>query len=225
LPGPIDVLSGIVELAHRGLLLRHVAASLFRVTWGFLAAVAVGVPLGLWLGLDPRAARVVSWLLQAGRMVSPLAWIPIAILWFGVGDPPALFIVFIGSVFPIVTGATHAVRRIDPVHVAAGRNFGLRGRALLSRVVLPAALPDLIVTLRLSLGIAWLVVVAAEMIAVSSGLGFLIVDARNSGNRYDLVVAGIVLIGAIGVLLSSMMKALDRSPAVAWARASTGSKP
>lgn len=217
LPGPWEVALGISELAQRGLLLRHVTASLFRVTWGYFGAVAVGIPLGLWLGLHPASDRSVSWVLQAGRMISPLAWIPIAILWFGVGDPPAIFIVFIGSLFPITMGAAQAVRRIDPVHVAVGRNFGLTGLRLLLRVILPGSLPSLVVSLRLALGVAWLVVVAAEMIAVSSGLGFLIVDARNSGNRYDLVVAGIVLIGAIGVFLDTLMKRAERLPSVGWA--------
>jgi NitT/TauT family transport system permease protein len=110
----------------------------------------------------------------------------------------------------------NAVRGVDLVHVNAGRNFGLRAPELLRRVIYPAILPQLLVGLRLSLGIAWLVVVAAEMIAVSSGLGFLIIDARNAGNRYDLVVAGMVLIGVIGIALDALMRGLERSKAMAW---------
>jgi NitT/TauT family transport system permease protein len=201
LPGPWKVLLGIVDLARRGLLVKHVVASLFRVTWGYLMAVLVGVPLGLALGWWRRGERAVNPLLQILRPISPLAWIPISILWFGVGDSGALFIIFLASVLPITTAAMNAVRSVPAVHLRAGRNFGLSSRQLLVRVVFPSVAPQLLVGMRLSLGVAWLVVVAAEMIAVTSGLGFLIVDARNAGNRYDLVVAGMVLIGLIGLAL------------------------
>jgi NitT/TauT family transport system permease protein len=110
----------------------------------------------------------------------------------------------------------HAVHNIEGIHLAAGRNFGLTPRELVRSVVLPGILPQLIVGMRITLGIAWLVVVAAEMIAVNSGLGFLIVDARNAGNRYDLVVAGMILIGAIGVVLDLLLRRLERLPAVRW---------
>jgi NitT/TauT family transport system permease protein len=216
LPRPLEVVRAIGELAQKGFLVKHVVASLFRVTWGYLAAVVVGIPLGIVLGWYRRGGMAVAPLLEILRPISPLAWIPLAILWFGVGDISAVFIIFLGSLFPITLTAMNAVRGVELVHVNAARNFGLRGPALLSRVIYPAVLPQLLVGLRLSLGIAWLVVVAAEMIAVSSGLGFLIIDARNAGNRYDLVVAGMVLIGVIGIALDALMRSLERSKALAW---------
>jgi len=216
LPRPFEVVRAIGELTQKGFLVKHVVASLFRVTWGYLAAVAVGVPLGIVLGWYRRGGMAVAPLLEILRPISPLAWIPLAILWFGVGDVSAVFIIFLGSLFPITLTAMNAVRGVELVHVNAARNFGLRGPALLRRVIYPAILPQLLVGLRLALGIAWLVVVAAEMIAVSSGLGFLIIDARNAGNRYDLVVAGMVLIGAIGIALDALMRGLERSKALAW---------
>ncbi len=209
LPGPGKVALGLVDLARRGLLLRHVVASLFRVTWGYVMAVMVGVPLGMCLGWWRRGARAVNPLLQVLRPISPLAWIPISILWFGVGDIGALFIIFLASVLPITMSAMEAVGSVEKVHVQAGRNFGLSSREILVRIVFPSILPKLIVGMRLALGIAWLVVVAAEMIAVTSGLGFLIVDARNAGNRYDLVVAGMVLIGLIGLVLDVGMRRIQ----------------
>src|SRR6476620_7424186 len=112
--------------------------------------------------------------------------------------------------------AMNAVRNIAPVHLNAGRNFGLSEMQVIYRVLYPAVMPQLIVGLRITLGIAWLVVVAAEMIAVNSGLGFLIVDARNAGNRYDLVIAGMVLIGAIGVILDLLMRRLERLDSLRW---------
>lgn len=211
LPGPVEVLYGVVDLARRGLLVRHVVASLFRVTWGYLAAVIVGIPLGLSLGWWRRAERAVNPFLQILRPISPLAWIPISILWFGVGDRGAVFIIFLASVLPITVSAMNAVAAVPEVHIRAGHNFGLSSRELLARVIFPSVLPQLIVGMRLALGVAWLVVVAAEMIAVSSGLGFLIVDARNAGNRYDLVVAGMVLIGVIGLCLDAGMRRLERA--------------
>lgn len=216
LPRPAEVARAIAELAERGFLVKHVVASLFRVTWGYLAAVVVGIPLGIVLGWNRKSGLAAAPILEILRPISPLAWIPIAILWFGVGDLSAVFIIFLASLFPLTLTAMNAVRGVELVHVNAGRNFGLAPAHLLRRVIYPAILPQLVVGLRLSLGIAWLVVVAAEMMAVSSGLGFLIVDARNAGNRYDLVVAGMVLIGLIGLGLDVIMRRLERSKAMAW---------
>ena len=214
LPGPGKVLLGIVELARRGLLLRHLVASLFRVTWGYLAAVLLGVPIGLSLGWWRRAGLAINPFLQILRPISPLAWIPVSILWFGVGDRGAIFIIFLASILPIAVSTMYAVASVPAVHLRAGRNFGLSTRELLAQVVFPSVLPQVIVGMRLALGVAWLVVVAAEMIAVNSGLGFLIVDARNAGNRYDLVIAGMVLIGVIGLCLDFGMRSFQRSAGV-----------
>jgi NitT/TauT family transport system permease protein len=215
-PSPLAATKGIVELAEKGLLARYVVASLFRVTWGYLAALLIAVPLGVWLGLWRRGEEAVNPILQLLRPISPLAWIPIAILWFGVGDVAAVFLIFLASLLPLTLTTVNAVHNIESVHLAAGRNFGLTGRELVRSVVLPGILPQLIVGMRITLGIAWLVVVAAEMIAVNSGLGFLIIDARNAGNRYDLVVAGMILIGIIGVALDLLMRRLERLPGVRW---------
>lgn len=215
-PTPWQAMRAIYELAEKGLLVRYMVASLFRVTWGYLAALLIAIPAGVLLGLWHRGEQAVNPMLQLLRPISPLAWIPIAILWFGVGDMAALFLIFLASVLPLTMTTVHAVHNIEHVHLAAGRNFGLTSRELVRSVIFPAILPQLIVGMRLTLGIAWLVVVAAEMIAVSSGLGFLIIDARNAGNRYDLVVAGMILIGAIGVALDSLMRRLERLPGVRW---------
>ena len=217
LPGPVAVARAIGELAANGLLLRHLAASLFRVTWGYLLAVALAVPFGLYLGRRRRGELALGPLLELLRPISPLAWIPIAILWLGVGDLAAIFIIFLASFLPLTLAARNAMRGIAPVHFQAGVNFGVRPAELVRRVFYPAVLPQLIVGLRLTLGIAWLVVVAAEMIAVTSGLGFLIVDARNAGDRYDLVVAGMALIGLTGLALDAAVRRLERLPMVRWA--------
>lgn len=216
LPGPWGVVGGIGDLVRHGLLLKYVVASLFRVTWGFILAVVLAIPLGLAIGWNKRAELAFNPILQILRPISPLAWIPIAILWFGVGDLAAVFLIFVGCFFPLLLTSIDAVRSIPAVYVNAGRNFGLSTTALVVRVLYPAVVPNLIVGLRITLGIAWLVVVAAEMIAVSSGLGFLIVDARNAGNRYDLVVAGMLIIGVIGLLLDQGMQSLEKVKSFRW---------
>jgi NitT/TauT family transport system permease protein len=216
LPGPLAVASGLVELLTRGLLLKYVVASLFRVTWGFVAAVVTAVPIGLALGLHRRSELAFNPLIQVLRPISPLAWTPIAILWFGVGDMAAIFLIFLASFLPLTVTAMHAVAAVPDVYLNAARNFGLPRTQIVIRVLYPAVMPQLILGLRITLGIAWLVVVAAEMLAVNSGLGFLIVDARNAGNRYDLVVAGMVMIGAIGLLLDIGIRTLERIPSISW---------
>ena len=216
LPGPWGVLKGITDLTQHGLLFKYVVASLFRVTWGFLLALVIAVPVGMVTGWQTRLDMALNPLLQILRPISPLAWIPIAILWFGVGDLSAIFLIFLGCFFPLLLTTINAVKGVGSVYVNAGRNFGLSPWLLYSRVLLPAILPQLLVGMRITLGIAWLVVVAAEMIAVNSGLGFLIVDARNSGNRYDLVVAGMVIIGIIGLLLDTGMRLFERVPSLRW---------
>ncbi|ATB38920.1 ABC-type nitrate/sulfonate/bicarbonate transport system, permease component [Cystobacter fuscus] len=211
LPRPWQVGLGLLELLRRGVLFKHLIASLFRVTWGFLLAVAVALPLGFVLGWSLRAGRALGPFVQLVRPISPLAWIPLAILWFGLGDVSAIFIIFIASAPPLTLAAMNAVRNVPEVYVRAGQNFGLDTRRLFLRVLLPAALPELLSGMRLTLGISWLVVVAAEMIAVNSGLGYLIIDSRNAGNRYDLVVAGMVLIGLTGLVLDRVMARVARS--------------
>jgi len=216
LPGPLAVAMGIAELLQRGLLVKYIVASLFRVTWGYVLAAVIAIPFGLMVGWYRRANMALNPLLQIFRPISPLAWIPISILWFGVGDLAAVYLIFLASFLPLMMTAMNAVDNIPAVYLNAGRNFGLSHGQLVSRVLYPAVIPQLIIGLRITLGIAWLVVVAAEMIAVNSGLGFLIVDARNAGNRYDLVVAGMVMIGVIGLLLDTGMRSLERIRSLRW---------
>jgi len=216
LPGPLAVARAIGELAQKGFLVKHVVASLFRVTWGYLLAVSVGIPLGILLAWYRRGGLALAPLVEIVRPISALAWIPLAILWFGVGDFSSIFIIFVASVFPLTVAAMSSVASVSTTHWNAGRNFGLSADQIALRVLLPAILPRLLVGLRLALGIAWLVVVAAEMIAVDSGLGFLIIDARNAGNRYDLVVAGMALIGTIGLALDAAMRRVERLRALRW---------
>ena len=202
-------MTGALELIEDGTLWRHIGASLMRVGAGFALAVVVGVPLGLWMGWVRSAFDTLNPIFQMLRPISPIAWIPIAILWFGVGDASPIYLIFISSVFPMVVQTTDGVHTIEQRYLRAGENFGVSRRTLFTQVVIPAALPQIVVGMRIGLGVAWLVVVAAEMIALRSGLGYLIIDSRNAGNRYDLVIAGMIIIGLIGLLLDGGMRLLQ----------------
>jgi NitT/TauT family transport system permease protein len=215
-PSPVNVERALIELFHKHVLWADIGNSLRRVALGFGAAVIVGIPLGLSLGWSPAANQVVNPALQILRPISPIAWIPVAIIFFGVGDRAAIFLIFLGSFFPIVVACVSGVSSVSPVLRSAGRNFGLSTPQLLTRVVFPAALPQILVGVRIALGIAWLVVVAAEMIAVDSGLGYLVIDSRNSGKRYDLVVAAMLMIGIIGLALDLSFRQLEKIKSVRW---------
>ena len=215
-PSPLDVQRGMAELVRKGVLWHYMLDSLGRVATGYLMAVALGVPTGLLLGWYPAAGLVVNPTIQIMRPISPIAWIPVSIVWFGIGDAAAIFLVFLASFFPIVVASMNGVRNVPSMYRRAGRNFGLSPAKLLARVVFPAALPQIIVGLRIALGIAWLVVVAAEMIAVDSGLGYLVIDSRNSGKRYDLVIAAMILIGLIGLGLDMGFRRLEKVKSVRW---------
>ena len=215
-PSPRAVLDGFLELKQRGVAFAYARDSLFRVLTGFLFAAALGVPLGLFLGRSRTALELANPLIQLLRPVSPLAWIPLSIVLLGIGDRAAELLIFLGAFFPILLSAASAAQAVPEVYLRAGENFGLSRAEMFRRVVLPAALPQILLGLRVALGIGWLVVVAAEMIAIDSGLGYLIIDARNAGKRYDLVVAGILLIGAIGLALDVAMRQLERLRPVRW---------
>ena len=215
-PTPGAVVTGTWELLRNGTLWNHIGASLMRVGAGFGLAVCFALPLGLWMGWVRGAYRTLNPLFQILRPISPIAWIPIAILWFGVGDASPIYLIFISSVFPMVVQTTVGVHTIEKRYLRAAENFGVSRLTLFKQVVIPAVLPQVLVGMRIGLGVAWLVVVAAEMIALHSGLGYMIMDSRNAGNRYDLVIAGMIIIGLIGLSLDAMMRMLEGIRWIRW---------
>src|SRR4029453_5884374 len=214
-PRPWDVARGVALELRSGRLIDDVIASLFRVSSGFLLAVALGVPAGLVLGHSARARDAFLPIVNFFRSLSPLAWIPFAILWLGIGDPPAIFLIFMAAFFPIVLSTTAAVANIPSVFFRVARDLGISGARLWRHVTLPAIAPQVITTLRVPAGLSWLVVVAAEMIAGRDGLGFAVWDARN-GLRIDLLAAEMVVIGIIGAGLDRLLVQLTRIPSVRW---------
>jgi NitT/TauT family transport system permease protein len=215
-PTPLQVVTGTMELVADGTLWEHIGASLFRVGTGFLSATLVAVPMGLWMGRVEGAYRTLNPIFQILRPISPIAWIPLAILWFGVGNVSPIFLIFIASVFPMIVQTAAGVHTIEKRYLRAADNFGVSRYTLFRQVIIPAVLPEIIVGMRIGLGVAWLVVVAAEMIALRSGLGYLIMDSRNAGNRYDLVIASMVIIGVIGLLLDGTMRRLEGLKSIRW---------
>lgn len=214
-PSPGDVLSGFFEEVSTGRLFNDTVASLFRVTAGFGLAVVTGIPLGLWMGTQPYARDALLPTINFFRNLSPLAWIPFAILWFGIGDAPAVFLIFMAAFFPIVLATFAAVANIPSVYFRVGRDYGMKSREMLRQITFPAIAPQVITALRVTAGLSWLVVVAAEMIAGRDGLGFAIWDARN-GLRMDLLVSGMIVIGVIGVILDWVLVQLTKIPSVRW---------
>jgi NitT/TauT family transport system permease protein len=215
-PAPAAVARGIAELARRGVLAAYIGDSLLRVGSGYLIGLALGIPFGCALGSSRAFALAANPVVQLLRPISPLAWIPVAIVLFGVSNAAPIFLVSLATFFTVAVATANGVASVPEIYRRAASNFGLSRPALFARVLLPAALPQMLVGLRIALGVAWLVIVAAEMIAVDSGLGYLVIDARNAGKRYDLVVAAMLLIGLIGLVLDALVRRLERLRSVAW---------
>lgn len=214
-PHPVAVGRGLVSELASGRLIDDAIASLFRVMSGFLLSAVLGVPAGLMLGHSARAREAFLPLVNFFRSLSPLAWIPFAILWLGIGDLPAIFLIFMAAFFPIVLSTAAAVAGIPSVFFRVAGDLGITGASLLREVTLPAIAPQVITALRVAAGLSWLVVVAAEMIAGRDGLGFAVWDARN-GLRIDLLAAAMIVIGVLGAALDRLLVRLTLIPSVRW---------
>lgn len=215
LPHPSAVLTSFMEELRTGRLFKDITASLYCVSCAFLLAVVTGVPFGIWLGQGPKMRIAFLPMINFFRCLSPLAWIPFAIFWFGTGDTGEIFLLFMASFFPLTLSTLAAVSTIPAVRFRVAKDYGLEGIQLLTNVTLPAILPQVITSLRVTSGIAWVVVVAAEMAGVQNGLGFGIADARD-GLRMDIVVCYMIIIGIIGVLLDRLLAQLTHLPNVRW---------
>lgn len=216
LPSPASVWTAAVDLAERGLLGQYVAISTQRVVLGFLTGAALGLALGSVVGLSRLAGAVLEPTLGAVRAVPSLAWVPLLILWMGIGEDSKLTLIAIGAFFPVYTTVVAALRHVDAHLVEAGRAYGLRGPRLLAAVQLPAAVPSVVAGLRLALAQSWLFLVAAELIASSMGLGFLLMDSGNNG-RADRMILAIVLLALLGKLTDALIGLAEKSLLRRWA--------
>jgi len=200
IPTPAEVVGNAYKLALNGTLFKHAAVSLYRVFAGFLAAFLLAFPLGVLFGMNSQVRDYFEALLEFLRHIPPLAAMPMLILWFGIGEWPKLLIVVLATFFPIFLNTLHGVASCDVKLIEVGKSFGLRKREIFRRIVLPAALPSVLVGMRLGLGYSWRALVGAELIAASSGIGYMILDAEQLA-RPDIVVLGILTIGILGSVI------------------------
>jgi NitT/TauT family transport system permease protein len=215
LPSPGAVWKSFLEEMKAGRLVNDIISSLWRVAVGFVISVILGIPAGLWLGQHLHARLAFVPMLNFFRFLSPLAWIPFAILWFHIGDKPAVFLIFMASFFPLSLATLSAVATIPSIYFRVARDYNYKGFELLSKVTFPAVLPEVITALRVSYGIAWVVIVAAEMVGCQDGLGYGIWEARN-GLRLDSAVCYMIIIGLLGMGIDRLLAQLTRLPNVRW---------
>ena len=216
LPPPAMVLAAAGELVERGELGIHIAISTQRVLIGFLVGAALGLVLGAGVGLSKLADALLAPTIGALRAVPSLAWVPLLILWMKIGEDSKVTLIIIGAFFPVFTTVSLALRHVDRNLVEAARAFGLKGVRLLTTVQLPAVVPAVFSGLRLALAQAWLFLVAAELIASSMGLGFLLIDSQNNG-RTDRLLLAIVMLAVIGKITDALLGLAEKWAVKRWA--------
>jgi ABC-type nitrate/sulfonate/bicarbonate transport system permease component len=209
LPSPLEVLKSLVASVRDGSLLRHVIASLMRVLQGFAVALLIAVPLGIAMGISQVTRALIEPLLELLRPIPPIAVIPLAILWFGIDELSKVFIIAYGAFFPILVNTMAGFREVDRVHVRAAQVLGAKRWHIFRDVVLRSAFPFIVVGARVGMGMAFIVLVAAELIASSAGLGFMISDARYNF-RTDQIFLGMACIGVLGFGLNKLLLEIER---------------
>jgi NitT/TauT family transport system permease protein len=206
---PYDPAEGSwIAWALSGELPSDALASLTRVAGGFAIGTALALPLGLLMGARPRVHDLMNPVVQVLRPIPPIAFIPLAILWFGLGNPPAFFLISLGAFFPVLMNTIAGVRNVDAIYLRAARNLGAGEWTIFWRVIVPAAMPYILAGVRIGIGVAFIVVIVAEMIAVNSGLGYRILEAREYFWS-DKVIAGMISIGLAGLGIDFLMNRLN----------------
>lgn len=208
LPTPLAVVDTLVRLIRSGAILQHTATSLGRIFLSWSLAAAVAIPLGIVMGRSERLERFVRPFVELFRPISPIAWIPLAILWFGIGLSGKVFIIFIGSFFPALLNTIAGVKGVPPILITAAKTFGCSPVQLTTRVCIPAALPTIATGLRISFGTAWMTIIAAEMVAAKSGLGYMIIDGMEI-LRSDIVIVGMAVIGLLGFFFDVLFRGIE----------------
>jgi NitT/TauT family transport system permease protein len=203
-----------------GELLTDMVATVYRVAVGFAIGAGLALPLGLLMGSLSRVYHLFNPMLQVLRPIPPIAYIPLAILWFGLGNPPAFFLISLGAFFPVLMNTIAGVRQVDNIYLRAARNLGAPRSTLFLQVILPAATPMILTGMRVGVGVAFICVIVAEMIAVNNGLGFRILEAREFFWS-DKIIAGMLTIGLLGLVIDTGMDRLNRH-LLRWHRGAGG---
>lgn len=209
-PSPLNVVEGFKEMVYSGVLVTSIMDSMQRFAIGYCMAVVTGVTVGLILGWFRGIWNYINPIVQLLRPISPMAWLPFIVLWFGIGNLPAIVIIFIAAFFPILLTTVTAVSKVDQTYIKVAKNFGIKKVSLLTKIVLPSAFPYIATGLHLALGTAWVFLVAGEMVGAQTGLGYLIIDSRNN-LRADMLLCSIIVIGLIGLILDSLIGLLEKN--------------
>lgn len=209
LPPPTDVFATMIKMILNGDLFVNVGYTLLRVLGGFTLAAAIALPLGIAMGWLPVVSKIMDPVVEIFRPVPPTAWIGLSILWFGLGWNSSIFLVFVGAFFPIIINTISAVRSVEKRLIEVAFTFRARDLNVLTKVVIPAAAPTIFTGLRVGMGIGWMCVVAAEMIAVKFGLGNMIIESSNFAQT-DRVIVGMITIGIMGLLLNYIFVLIGR---------------
>lgn len=209
LPSPVAVTKMFVKLVGNGELATHILASLERIFWANLAALGLGVPLGLAMGLYRPVERLLDGLVNLFRPIPPLAWVPLSILWLGIGTLSVVFITFLAAFFAVLINTIAGARAVERLHVRAALSLGAGRRRMMTHVVLPSIAPYIFTSFRIALGVSWMSIVAAELIAASSGLGYMITYYREV-LRTDAIIVGMLTIGVIGLAMDMATRRLER---------------
>ncbi len=208
LPPPSELVTTLADLAGNGTLLEHIGISSLRVLIGFLIGAGLAVVVGAAVGLSRRTEALLDPTFQALRAIPSLAWVPLLLLWLGIDEAPKITLITIGAFFPVYLNFVAGIQKVDRKLVEVGGIYGLTGYRLIARIFLPAALPNLFTGLRTGLSLSWMFLVAAELIAASRGLGYLLTDGRETG-RADLVLVAIIVLALLGKISDSLLRWLE----------------
>lgn len=209
LPAPNSILETIVELVADGALFTNMFISVSRVLQGYLLAAFLGISLGILIGLSKHLDRVTELIIQMIKPIPPIAWIPLVILWFGIGESGKVFLIFLGGFFTILINVVDGIHQTDPKLVEVSRSMETPFWKHISLMVIPGAAPNIFTGLRTGLSSCWMCVVAAELVSSTTGLGYLIIDARQFGQT-DVVIVGMLTIGIVGKIMDSLLRYAEK---------------
>ncbi|MGH7662242.1 MAG: ABC transporter permease [Vulcanimicrobiaceae bacterium] len=214
LPSPVKVITTFVFLTHHTFasftIQQHLGSSLLRFLLGFVLAAVIGIPLGLAMGWLRWLDYVVTPLFEAVRFVAPIAWVPFAVLWFGTGIGGPVLIIFAGALPPCLINAYRGARHVDRILIEAAQTLGANDRTIIFQVLLPAAMPSIVAGLRISAGLGWQSLIGAELIVVSAGIGYLMVQGQSNLDT-AIVMSGMIAIGLVGAVIDLVLRLLERT--------------
>lgn len=217
LPSPLKVVQALAEIASNGVLMDGIASSMYRFVIGYLISVVLGVAVGLLIGNVNILFRLVNPVVQMIRPIAPVAWMPIIVLLIGIGDAPAIAIIFLAGFFPVMLTTASATHKVDEIYLKVARNYGISRTKTVFQIILPAIFPQIANSLHIALGSSWIFLVSGEMVGTQSGLGYMIIDARNN-LRTDILLATMLVIGVIGFVLDILIGRFELSVLRLWGR-------